>query len=298
MSERAIVGQRDETGRRTGDTMVDDDQNAGPGGKSALPFRDLVNSSVPNVARVYDYILGGKDNFAADREAAAEILREIPDALTACHDNRQFLQRAVRFLAGRAGIRQFIDLGAGLPTRGNVHEIAQEIDAEARVVYVDYDPVVVSHAGALMATNPTVIVINRDLRFPEQILAHPAVQAIINFDEPVAVLLVAVLHFIKDDDGPYEIAGKLKAALSPGSYLVVSHVTADQIPAETGRKAQAVYERATARVSPRSREAIERFFDGLEIMEPGVVNISTWHREQQRPASSRTLIYAGMARKP
>jgi hypothetical protein len=158
-----------------------------------------VDASVPNVARMYDYLLG-KDNSAADRDAAAELLSLIPDAQAACYQNRAFLRRAVRFLAGQAGIRQFIDIGTGLPTQGNVYDIAQATAPDARVVYVDYDPVVVPHAQALLATTPTVAVINGDLRNPEQILTDPALRNLIDFSEPVAILLAATLHFIADDE--------------------------------------------------------------------------------------------------
>jgi hypothetical protein len=258
----------------------------------------FVDASVPNVARIYDYLLGGKDNFAADREAATSLIRLIPDALQACRENRQFLQRAVRFLAREAGIRQFIDIGTGLPTQGNVHETAHGIEPHARVVYVDYDPVVVSHAQALLAASQDVAVINRDLRRPEEILEDPVLRAYINLDEPVAVLLVAVLHFLTDDDDPWAIAGRVMAAMPAGSYLVLSHITADDIPDEADRKARDVYQRATAPAVPRSRGAIARFFDGLEILEPGVTDIGAWRTGELPSGGSRTLLYAGMGRKP
>ena len=269
----------------------------------------LVDMSIPNVARIYDYLLGGKDNFAADRAAAGELLALIPDARTACHHNRVFLQRAVRYLAREAGIRQFIDIGTGLPTQGNVHEIAQQTAPDARIVYVDYDPVVVSHAQALLATAPTVTVIHDDLRNPDKILADPALRKLIDFTQPVAILLVAILHFIADDEHPYQIADTLKAAMPPGSYLVLSHITSDQIPEETSRKAQSVYERATAPVFPRSRAAIQHFLDGLETgSEPGITDVALpqpWaprtpgEPEPARPLvfEGRTLIYAGVGRK-
>src|ERR1700677_818256 len=153
----------------------------------------------------------------------------VPDGREAAYQNRRFLRRAVRFLASEAGIRQFIDIGTGLPTQGNVHEVAHEINSAARVMYVDYDPIVIAHAQALLATEPTVVAINRDLRTPEEILAHPALQALIDFSEPVAVLLISVMHFIKDKENPYRIVETLKAAMPPGSYLVLSHVTDDDI---------------------------------------------------------------------
>ena len=270
----------------------------------------LVDTSVPNVARIYDYLLGGKDNFAADRDAAGELLSLLPDAQTACHHNRVILQRAVRYLAGQAGIRQYIDIGTGLPTQGNVHEIVQGINPDARVAYVDYDPVVVSHARALLATAPTVAVINGDLRSPDKILADPGLRTLIDFSEPVAVLLVAILHFIADDEHPHQIADTLKAAMPPGSYLVLSHITADEVPGETSRKAQSVYGRATAPVFPRSRKAIRRFLDGLETgFEPGITDVGRpqpWappapgEPEPAHPLvfEGRTLIYAGVGKKP
>ena len=184
-----------------------------PGDGGASPY---VDASIPNVARIYDYLLGGKDNYSVDRESAMELVRLVPGAIAACHSNRRFLQRAVRFLANEAGVRQFIDIGAGLPTRGNVHEVAQETVPDARVSYIDYDPVVVSHAQALLATNRTVVAINRDLRQPEQIINHPALQALMDFTQPVAILLVAVLHFIADEDNPYGIVDRLKDVHATG----------------------------------------------------------------------------------
>ncbi len=256
------------------------------------------DAGVPNVARIYDYLLGGKDNFAADREAAGELLRHIPDARDACYRNRGFLRRAVRFLAGEAGIRQFIDIGTGLPTQGNVHEVAQQVRHDARVVYADYDPVVVKHAEALLATSPAVTAITGDLRDPDEILADPALRELINLGEPVAILLIAVLHFIADEDRPYSITGTLRAAMAPGSYLVLSHITGDEVAEEPALKARAVYERATGQVFPRCRDAIGDFFDGMQIIEPGVVSARSWRAEPLPHGPDRTLLYAGVARKP
>ena len=254
-----------------------------------------LDTSVPNVARVYDFLLGGKDNYAVDRAAAVELVRLIPDAPRACHQNRQFLSRAVRFLAGEAGIRQFIDIGTGLPTQGSVHEVAQDITPDARVIYVDYDPVVVSHAQALLVRTPTTVAINGDLKEPGQILSHPAVQALINFAEPVAILLVAVLHFLRDDDKPYDVVDTLKAAMPSGSYLVLSHVTSDNISAEAAQYVRDLYEQTTAPGAARTRPEIERFFDGMEIVEPGLVNVCNWQMWMSLP--SPAIFYAGVARK-
>ena len=179
-----------------------------------------IDASVPNAARVYDCFLGGKDNFAVDRELAQKILEVLPDTADVCRDNRDFLQRAVRFLAGEAGIRQFLDIGSGLPTMGNVHEVAQEAAPGVRVAYVDYDPVVLSHARALLAKGKDVVVAEGDLRSPEAILADERVRQLIDFSQPVAVLLVAMLHFVTDADRPYDAVRTLVDALAPGSYLV------------------------------------------------------------------------------
>lgn len=282
MSDRAMAGLQ------SGSQHAELDSNR------TTPF---VNPTIPNVARIYDFLLGGKNNYESDREAATRLIQMAPDVLSACHHNRQFLQRAVRFLAAEAGIRQFIDIGTGLPTQGNVHEIAQGVNPAARVAYVDYDPVVIAHAQALLATNPTVIAVQRDLRFPDQILGHPALQALIDFNEPVALLLVAVLHFISDDEA-YAVLGNLKDALPPGSFLVLSHITPDEISDEVRRDGQAVYERATSSITPRPFSSIARFFDGLRIVEPGIVNVNSWHAEEALIGPQRTLIYAGVARKP
>jgi hypothetical protein len=258
---------------------------------------------IPNVARIYNYLLGGKDNYSADREAAMELVRLIPEVLTACRNNRRFLQRAVRFLAGEAGVRQFIDIGTGLPAQGNVHEVAQDSAPDARVLYVDYDPVVVSHAQALLAAAPAVVAINRDLRQPGQIIAHRDFRALIDLGRPVAILLVAILHFITDDDDPYGIVDELKAAMPSGSYLVLSHVTADDVSPQVASDVRRLYDRATAPAAPRTRAGIERFFDGLEIIAPGLTDVGTWRElseagRESLPRPGRTLFLGGVGRKP
>ena len=258
-----------------------------------------VDTPVPNVARIYDYLLGGKDNFEADRAAAETLIRLIPDGAVACRENRQFVGRAVRYLAGQ-GIRQFIDIGPGLPTRENVHEVALKAAPDARVVYADYDRVVVAHARALLADpHPTVAAISGDLRHPAEILKDPGLRALISLDQPFAVLATAVLHFISDDEDPYAITRTLTDAMPPGSYLVISHITADDVGADAGRRAEAVYANATAQAHPRTRDATTRFFDGLELAGPGVVSVSAWRPEPfVAQPEGRTLMYAGVARKP
>jgi len=260
-----------------------------------------IDASVPNAARVYDYFLGGKDNFSADRELAQKILDVLPDTAVVCQENRQFLQRAVRFLAAEAGIRQFLDVGTGLPTMGNVHEIAQEAAPGARVAYVDYDPVVLSHAKALLAKGQDVVALEGDLRSPEAIIADERVRQLIDFSQPVAVLVVAVLHFVSDADRPYDAVRTLVDAVPPGSYLVLTHSTPDDVADDVTEAMKDVYSNASAQVAPRKFEDVARFFDGLELIEPGLVNVTLWRpapgsSQPSRPAG-RSLIYGGVARK-
>jgi hypothetical protein len=261
-----------------------------------------IDASVPNAARVYDYFLGGKDNFAVDRELAQKILGVLPDTADVCRDNREFLQRAVRFLAGEAGIRQFLDIGSGLPSMGNVHEVAQGAAPGARVAYVDYDPVVLSPARALLAKGKDVVVAEGDLRSPEAIMADERVRQLIDFSQPVAVLLVAVLHFVTAADRPYDAVRTLVDALAPGSYLVLTHSTPDDVADDVTEAMKGVYSNASAQVAPRTFEEVARFFDGLEPAEPGLVNVTLWRPDlsprRPSPPRGRSLIYGGVARKP
>jgi hypothetical protein len=249
------------------------------------------------VARIYDALLGGKDNYAADRQAAEELLKVVPGAAKAARENRAFLGRTVRFLAGEAGIRQFLDIGTGLPTLGNVHEIAQAANPAARVVYSDHDPVVVLHANVLLADAVTVGAVNADLRYPLDLLTSPAVRALIDFDEPVAVLLVAVLHFLEDSENPWKIVDCIKDHMAPGSYLAVSHVTGDDIPPDATQQAREVYENASAPGVARTHEDIARFLDGLVMLSPGLVNVSDWRPDHIARKPRETLFYAGVGRK-
>jgi len=265
--------------------------------------RQGFDPSIPNVARIYDCLLDGKDNYAADREAAAKLLAAVPDAAVAARDNREFLGRAVRFLAGEAGIRQFLDIGTGLPTRGNVHEIAHAADPAARVVYIDNDPVVTTHANALLvddpalADAPTVAAVNADLRCPRDLLTSPAVRALIDFNDPVAVLLVAVLHFVDDSEDPWAIVECIKEHIAPGSYLVVSHVTDDELSHDARHHARQAYEGASAPGVARCWEAIARFFDGMVMVGPGLVNAAAWHPHHLAQVPRRALFYAGIGRR-
>jgi O-methyltransferase involved in polyketide biosynthesis len=251
--------------------------------------------SIPNVARIYDFLLGGKDNFAADREVAGKILQELPCAALACRQNREFLARVVQVLAD-SGVRQFLDIGSGLPAKDNVHEVAQAAAPGSRVVYVDYDNVVVSHAKALLESgSPGVAVVEADLRDPGKILEVAG--GLIDFGEPVAVLMFAVLHFLTDADQPREVVRSLTEAIVPGSALALSHVTGDGIAPDASQAAQQVYHRASAPVVPRSRQDITGFFDGLCLVEPGVTDINLWPGKSPGPAAPLTL-YGGLALKP
>ncbi len=264
-------------------------ERAGPG----------LDVRVANVARIYDYFLGGKDNFAADREAAEELRRLLPDAEAACRENRAFLRRTVDYLAREAGIGQFIDIGCGLPAADNTHAVAQAIRPGARVAYVDYDPVVVTHGQALLEVSPGVAVIDADLRCPGGIVGSQPLADLVDFSAPVAVVLAAVLHFIPDNDDPYGIVDVLKSVLAPGSYLVISHATQDSVSREEALAAMSVYDKASAPVVPRAHGDVLKFFDRMDLIDPGLVNISEWRSSQPHSSQPvRGLIYGGVARKP
>jgi S-adenosyl methyltransferase len=254
--------------------------------------------SVPNVARIYDYLLGGKDNYQADRDAAERLKKIFPDAELACQQNRHFLERVVRFLVSRCGIRQIIDIGTGLPTQGNVHQVAQDVDPATRVVYADYDRVVIRHAEALLARNERVAVVHADLRTPRELITNSDMRTMIDFSQPVAILILATLHFITDDEQPDEILRLLRATMAPGSYLALSHITADDVDPDASKSAQQIYAGASAQAIPRTRQAILRFFGEMELLPPGLVNINAWPGSRVRPAPGHPLLlYGGVARK-
>jgi hypothetical protein len=236
-----------------------------------------LDTSVPNAARIYDYLLGGKSNYAADRAAAEQIMRPVPHAAAAARQNRDFLGRVVRHLAG-AGVRQFLDIGSGMPLLNgrDVHEIARRVSPGCRVVYVDYDAVAVSHAKALLESGAeeSVTAIGGDLRDPGQILRNT--KGLLDFGQPVAVLLFAVLHFLRDSEDPHGAVRCLKEALPPGSALAVSHITSEGIGPDRSRAAEEVYQNASAPAVPRTRDEITRFFDGLELVPPGVTDLALW----------------------
>ena len=260
-----------------------------------------IDTSVPNVARIYDYMLGGKDNFAADREAADQLLAAVPHFAEVVRDNRSFIGRAVRFLAGEAGIRQFLDLGAGLPTQSCVHEMAQAIAPDALVAYVDNDPVVCAHGRALLRPVDGIAVALGDLRQPAEILRDPEVVGLLDFSRPVAVLCAAVLHFVPDEEKPHEIIAAYRDHLAPGSYLVITHApsaTPEEDPSGYVKSVTNVYQQASANLHVRSLPEIERFFDGFELVDPGLVWINEWRPDPSiLPAAGRSL-RVGVGRKP
>jgi SAM-dependent methyltransferase len=251
----------------------------------------------PSVARLYDFFLGGHHNYAADRELGRQLLVAEPNARNIVKENRDFLGRAVRFLLD-AGIRQFLDLGSGIPTQENVHEIAQRGDPEARVVYVDNDQGVVAHSRHLLRGNPLASVISSDLRDPSAVLRHPEVHRLIDFTQPVGLLMVTVLHFIPDEQDPFGVVAKFAAALPPGSYLVISHATHEAAP-DAAAKVEDLYKNATSSAHTRSAADIERFFDGFELIDPGLVYLPMWRHDGKVPEHpERAWFYAAVGRKP
>jgi O-methyltransferase involved in polyketide biosynthesis len=253
-----------------------------------------VDTSTPSIARVYDYFLGGKDNFACDRQVAEQLRTAVPEAATMAAQNRAFLGRVVQFLAER-GIRQFIDIGTGLPTQNNVHQVAQAVASDARVVYVDNDPIVLAHARALLAENPNTIAVQGDLRRPADILANPRLRELIDLDQPVAFLLVGILYFLTDEDAPFDVVATLREAMSPGSYLAVSHVVSDDQP-DAISIAQEIYRSFLRRAGDarRTRAQVESFFTGLELVDPGLVYVRDWHGDDTPDLSPVTWMVGGV----
>jgi S-adenosyl methyltransferase len=265
------------------------------GGKSVPPG---IDTSTAHPARVYDYWLGGKDNFAADREAAELALQAYPELALAVQSNRAFLTRAVRYLTGEAGIRQFLDVGTGIPAASNTHEVAQREAPDSRIVYVDNDPIVLLHAQALLksASPGACDYIQADLHDPGKILAEAA--RTLDFGKPVALMLLAILQFIPDEEDPYALVSQLLAPLPSGSYLVVSHPTDDFNPNSQGESIQRYNERVADQATLRGQDATGRFFDGLDLIEPGVVAVSKWRPDSDLMATAPSSMWCGVARKP
>ncbi|MGP3932713.1 SAM-dependent methyltransferase [Nonomuraea sp. KM88] len=264
-----------------------------------------VDTTRPSVSRVYDVMLGGKDNYASDRELARLALDVAPDAPEAARANREFLKRVVRCLAAEAGIRQFLDLGSGLPAQGNVHEIAQACAPGTRVVYVDHDPIVLVHGRALLAVDDTTTVVEADLREPEEILGHPEVGKLIDFGEPVGLLMFAILHHLPDAANPAGIVSRIVSRLAPGSHLAVSHFcNPGQARPEVSRQAYTAERLFHERLGSgrwRTREEILAFFDGLDLLEPGLVPVPEWRPgpgDQAEPGITYHTFVGAVARKP
>jgi hypothetical protein len=264
-----------------------------------------MDQSRPTPARIYDYILGGNSNFPADRRAAEQILAAVPEVKDAAWANRGFHQRAAVWIAEH-GIRQFIDIGSGLPTVGNTHEVVRRVAADARVVYVDNDPMVPLHSEALLSGQPGTAVVLGDLRDPETIIGHPELRALIDFSEPAGLLMTGVMMFVADGSNPWRLVARYLEELASGSYLALSHLTGDQKPPQAAAEFQAVFDTATEHLYLRSKPEVERFFDGLQLVppyegaEPGVSYAGVWGAED--PAAADTdgsrWLYAGVARRP
>jgi hypothetical protein len=278
--------------------MTSDNASA-PGGVPAaeagtLPF----DTSKAHQARIYDYLLGGKDNYAADRAAAEAALKVWPDMAFTARANRAFLRRAVRFLVGEAGVRQFLDIGTGIPAAGNTHEVAQQIAPESRVVYADYDPVVLAHARTLLTSSPvgTTEYIHADLRDTGKILAQAA--RTLDFAKPVAVTLLAILHALPDSDDPYAIVARLMDAVPSGSYLVISHAGSDRLEQETQETINDSWSgRVQQEFTLRSRAQVSRFFDGTDLIEPGLVAVEEWRPEPGAAAEGQSTVWCAVGRK-
>ena len=260
----------------------------------------------PHPARVYDYLLGGKSNFEADRRAAETSLAANPTGRTGPLENRAFMLRAVRYLVAEAGIRQFLDVGTGIPTSPNVHQVAQGIAPASRIVYADNDPIVLSHARALMSSSPEgeTAYIEGDLRSPKTILDAPELRAVLDLTEPVGLLLVAVMHLLSDVEEAYEVCRNFVAAMPPGSHLVLTHLTGDLFP-EQMANVSANYARRGMTLVPRGRAEVTRFFAGMELIDPGVEIVHHWRPDMRRPgdigadgpvSDAEVSIYGGVAR--
>ncbi|WP_436801330.1 SAM-dependent methyltransferase [Streptomyces griseorubiginosus] len=252
-----------------------------------------------SVARMYDAMLGGEHNFAIDREAVAAVTAIDPQVRMLARANRAFLGRAVRYLA-RAGVRQFIDLGSGIPTQGNVHEVAQAASPGARVVYVDKDPVAVAHSATLLADNPHADIVDADIRRPAEVLSSPQVRKLIDFDQPVAVLMVAILHFVTPEEDPAGVVAAFRDALPAGSWLALSHATDQDRPDTAAAVTQLYRSRATSPVTVRSHDEIRGFFTGFDLVEPGLVHVPLWRPDAAEDVPenpSEFWVYAGVGRK-
>jgi S-adenosyl methyltransferase len=269
------------------------------GGAHEHPPPPGIDITVAHAARVYDYWLGGKDNFAADRALGDAMIAAIPSLPAMARANRAFLARAVRYLADEAGVRQFLDIGTGVPTAGNVHDVAQEIAPDCRVLYVDHDPIVLAHARALMTSSPDghAEFIMADIREPQAILSAPELKKVLDLNRPVALMLVAILMYFHDEEGVYDWIAELVEALPSGSYVAITHPTGDfDPPAVDAAVAAATHAGIT--LVPRSKPETERFFAGLDVVDPGVVPVLAWRPDELLDDTNAAWYWAGVARKP
>ncbi|MBV9450262.1 MAG: SAM-dependent methyltransferase [Streptosporangiaceae bacterium] len=275
------------------------DEPAAPSGAivskaGPLPF----DTSVANQARVYDYLLGGKDNYAADRAAAEAVLKIAPATVFTARANRAFLGRVVRYLAGQAGMRQFLDIGTGIPTSGNTHQVAQEIAPQTRVVYVDYDPIVLAHARALLTSHEAGATeyIDADLRDTGTILSQA--RRLLDFSEPVAITLISIMHAIPDSDDPYGIVAKLLDAVPSGSYIALSHMASDILDDSTQQGLENVTGRLIQQqLTYRRRDQVARFFEGTDLVAPGLVRVEEWQPDHETGDTSRSFLWCAVGRK-
>jgi O-methyltransferase involved in polyketide biosynthesis len=251
--------------------------------------------TVPSVARMYDFALGGKDNFEVDRNAVAKAAEVMPDFREVALENRGFLRRSVRHMV-RQGIGQFIDIGSGLPTAGNTHEIAQVDRPDARVVYVDLDPVVLVHGRALLDADDNTAVVTADMRHPDDVLGHPDTRRLIDFRQPVGVLLIAMVHFLDDDEAAM-VVRRLHEALPPGSYLTITHTTADGRLASAVERLNSIYEGSATRLHFRTHDELTALLGDFELVEPGIVPLDRWHPDPADPAPTTKWLYGAVARR-
>jgi hypothetical protein len=275
------------------------DEAPAPGGSEAgKSGRPPFDTTVANQARIYDYLLGGKDNYAADRAAVDAVLKVAPEMGFAARENRAFLGRVVRYLAAEVGIRQFLDIGTGIPTAGNTHQVAQAVAPESRVVYVDYDPVVLAHARALLTSHEAGATeyIDADLRDTDKILGGAA--RLLDFTKPVAVTMLMILHVIPDSDDPYALVAKVMDAVPPGSYLAVSHLGSDLLDREAKQGFEDIVNRsAQQQYIGRSREQMARFFEGTDLVEPGLVRVEEWRPDPDPGETGRSTLWCALGRK-
>jgi hypothetical protein len=271
-----------------------------PSGSTASgPERPLATyASVAHVARVYDYLLGGKDNFAVDREAAEQAIRINPDIVSTARANRAFLVRTTSYLVGQAGIRQFLDIGTGMPTNNNIHEVAQAIAPESRIVYVDHDPIVLTHARALLSSVPEGVTdyLEADLREPGKILAEAA--QTLDFTRPVAIMLISILHLILDRDDPYDLVSQLVNAVVPGSYVVISHAASDIDTGAMISMTNRLNELMAQQAVPRTHREVAAFFAGLDLLEPGLVRVPEWRPASVSESAAPAQMWGAIGRKP